>query len=102
MLCNVTCNFRCKVLVLSRYCTVDGTFLCLLYVSNVQKRFIVSLFILYELRVYLYIVNVLITIRMLFLGKKNCHCFIEKCAVYESICTLLISFLSLLFAFLWF
>lgn len=30
MLCNVSCNSRCKVLVLSRYCTVDGTFLCLL------------------------------------------------------------------------
>lgn len=38
MPCYVSCNFRCKVLVLSRYCTVDGTFLCLLYVSNVQKK----------------------------------------------------------------
>lgn len=61
----VQCIFRCKVLVLSRYCTVDGTFLCLLYVSNVQKRFIVSLFIISELCVYFYIVKVLI-IRMLF------------------------------------
>lgn len=72
MLCNVSCNFRCKVLVLRRYCTVDGTFLCLLYVSNVQKKkFIVSLFIVSELRVYLYIVNVLITIRMLFFGGES-------------------------------
>lgn len=46
MLCNVSCNFRCKVLVLSRYCTVDGDFLCLLYVSNVQKG-LLSVYLLF-------------------------------------------------------
>lgn len=37
-------------------------------VKCAKKKFIVSLFIVSELRVHVYIVNVLITIRMLFLG----------------------------------
>lgn len=55
MLCNVSCNFRCKVLVLSRYCTVDGTFLCLLYVSNVRKKGLLSVYLLFLNYVYTYI-----------------------------------------------
>lgn len=66
MLCNVSCNFRCKVLVLSRYCTVDGTFLCLLYVSNVKKKGLLLVYLLFLKYVYTYIVNVLITISMPF------------------------------------
>lgn len=50
-----------------------------------KKKFIVSLFIVSELRVYVYIVNVLITIRMLFLGVSVT--FREKNAIvlYENV-----------------
>lgn len=85
-LCNVSCNFRCKVLVLSRYCTVDGTFLCLLYVSNVQKKAYCQ-FIYCFWSMCILIVNVLI-IRMPFsesqwcLGKNAIVLYKKKSVVY--------------------
>lgn len=93
MLCNVLCIFRCKVLVSSRYCTVDGTFLCLLYVSNVQKKKVyrqVYLLFLTYVYTYLYIVNVLITKHAVLgisvtLGEKKTlpSFYIQMCCVYR-------------------
>ena len=52
-----------------------------------KKKFIVSLFIVSELCVYFYIVNVLITIRMLFLGGNLVNIKGEKIAIvlYENV-----------------
>lgn len=81
MLCNVSCNFRYDVLVWSRYCTVDGDFFMSTVCQMCKKVYYQFIYCFWIMCIF-HIVNVLITICMLFqesqwhLGKKNCHCFI--------------------------